>query len=188
MYVRIIALFATLVAGPNALATDEAGLDVAAARAAMAGQWSGKLEYLDYGAGRWFGIPVTVRIEDQGDGVTTIRKADFDDGPSVGNVRITSVELFDPAQSTVTAASFRKGRSVDLMIYRLRIDARSRDARNWTVVEEAQGQDDNRPAIIRLTTTRTGDGLVTLKEVDFQDDDKAEWLTRNRTTLNRTAD
>jgi hypothetical protein len=188
MHVRIFALFAALAFGHNALAADEAAFDVAAARVAMAGQWSGKLEYLDYGANRWFGIPVSVRVENQGDGVTTIRKADFDDGPAVGNVRITSVELFDPAQSTVTAASFRKGRAVDLMIYRLSVGAVSRDVRNWTVIEEAQGQDDDRPAIIRLTTTRTGDAITTLKEVDFQDDDKSDWLTRNRTTLTRTGD
>jgi hypothetical protein len=36
---------------------------------------------------------------------------------------------------------------------------------------------------VRITTTRDGNSLQALKEVDFQDDDKAEWLSRNRTKL-----
>ena len=51
-----------------------------------------------------------------------------------------------------------------------------------------QGEDDNRPATLRLTTVRDGDRVETLKEVDFLDDDKSEWLTRNRTRLTRTGD
>ena len=51
--------------------------------------------------------------------------------------------------------------------------------------EEALGKDDNRPAILRLTTTRDGNKIETVKQVDFQDDDKSEWLTRNRTRLKR---
>ena len=185
MRVAFIAAVALFFIAPAAQATGETAFSVSAARLAMAGQWSGKLEYLDYSANRWFGIPVSVRIEDQGDGVTIIRKADFDDGPAVGNVRITTIDMLDTAQSTITVAGFRKGRSVDLSIYSLRVEGKPADLRNWTMIEEAQGRDDNRPAIIRLTTTRKGDSVITLKEVDFQDDNRAEWLTRNRTTLTR---
>ncbi len=32
------------------------------------------------------------------------------------------------------------------------------------------------------------DTLVTLKEVDFSDDDKDEWISRNRTTLELVSD
>ena len=55
-------------------------------------------------------------------------------------------------------------------------------------IASAEGMDDDRPALIRETTTRDGDRLVTLKEVDFTDDAADEWLQRNRTVLERVAD
>ncbi|MES2755683.1 MAG: hypothetical protein V4659_13590 [Pseudomonadota bacterium] len=154
------------------------------ARASLAGEWRGKLEYRDYGADRWFGLPVTVTIEAVPDGRTLIRKAAFDDGPRVGTVHITSVALFDPATSRETSASFRAGRPVEPDTATLRLAA-SGDATHWTLIEERDGQDDDRPARIRETSVRDGAVLTTLKEVDFSDDGKAEWLVRNRTTLTR---
>jgi hypothetical protein len=160
-------------------------VDVTSARASLAGKWEGSLEYLDYSANKWFGIPVKTLIEDQGDGATTIRKSDFDDGPKVGNVRITSVELYDVAASTVTGGTFRKGRAVEVYTYKVRMEGKPVDATHWTMVEETLGKDNDRPATLRLTTTRDGDKVETLKQVDFQDDDKEEWITRNRTKLTR---
>ena len=163
-------------------------LDVAAARASMVGNWEGSLNYLDYGANKWFGIPVKTVVEDQGDGVTIIRKSDFDDGPKVGNVRITSVELYDPAAGTVTTGTFRKARPVEVLTYAVRMGETATDATHWTMVEESLGKDDDRPAMFRLTTTRNGNRIETVKQVDFQDDDKSEWLTRNRTRLTRVGE
>jgi hypothetical protein len=163
-------------------------LDVAAARASMVGNWEGSLDYLDYGANKWFGIPVKTVVEDQGDGVTIIRKSDFDDGPKVGNVRITSVELFDPGAGTVTTGTFRKARPVEVLTYAVRMGETAADAMHWTMVEESLGKDDDRPAMLRLTTTRNGNRIETVKQVDFQDDDKSEWLTRNRTRLTRVGE
>jgi hypothetical protein len=60
-----------------------------------------------------------------------------------------------------------------------------RDATHWTVIAESDSKDDNRPARIRETTTRNGDDLMSLKEVNFSDDDKDEWLQRNRTVLKK---
>jgi hypothetical protein len=157
--------------------------DVKAARASLTGNWEGRLEYLDYSANEWFGIPVKTRIEDQGDGATMIRKSDFDDGPVTGMVRITSVELFDPAASTVSTGTFRKGRTAEIMTYKVRMEGLAKDAAHWTMIEETTATDNKRPAMLRLTTTRNGDQLETLKEVDFQDDDKVEWMSRNRTRL-----
>jgi hypothetical protein len=159
----------------------------AAARASLIGSWTGSLEYLDYSANKWFGIPVKTQIADQGDGATIIRKSDFDDGPKVGNVRITSVELFDAATGTVSVGYFRKGKTASVDVYAVKIEGPAPDATHWTMVEELKGQDDNRPAMLRLTTVRNGDALETLKQVDFLDDDKAEWLSRNRTKLLRIA-
>lgn len=163
-----------------------APLTVATARQSLVGEWQGKLEYRDYQADRWFGLPVKTRISDGGDGVTLIRVSDFDDGPRVGNVRITSVSLLDGASETT--ATFRKGRKPELATFTLALAPASRDATRWTLVETAQGTDNDRPATIRLTTVRDGGRLVTLKEVDFTDDSKAEWLVRNRTTLERAGE
>jgi hypothetical protein len=162
--------------------------DIAAARASLVGAWEGELGYLDYSANRWFGIPVKTRIVDQGDGATMLRISDFDDGPKVGNVRITTGELFDAKASTVAVATFRKGRTVEVTTYAVRIDPASRDATHWTMIEETRGEDDDRPATLRLTTVRDGDRLETLKQVDFLDDARDEWLTRNRTRLTRVGD
>lgn len=175
---------AALIAQPDAASPPP--LDVAAARASLSGEWIGELEYRDYTADRWFGIPVKTRISDQGDGATMVRSSEFDDGPKVGIVRITSVELFDAAAGTVSVGTFRKGREAGLETYTVRLAPASRDATHWTVVEEATGEDDNRPATLRLTTVRDGDRIETIKEVDFLDDDQQVWLTRNRTRLARS--
>jgi hypothetical protein len=160
-----------------------ATVDLATARASLVGKWKGQLEYLDYSANKWFGIPVETVIEDQGDGATTIRKSDFDDGPKVGMVRITTVELFDAAKSIVTAGTFRKGRDSSLTTYIVRLDGAPKDLTHWTMIEETKSEDDSRPAMLRLTTVRDGDSIETLKEVDFLDDSKTEWMKRNRTRL-----
>ena len=86
-----------------------------------------------------------------------------------------------------TTANFRKGRKPELATATLALDRASRDATHWTLVETETATDDNRPAILRVTTVRDGDAVVALKEVDFTDDQTATWLTRNRTTLRRVA-
>lgn len=181
---RRVRYFASTIACLSLFATQAAaqGVDLAAARAGLAGKWTGKLEYLDYSANKWFGIPVTTSIENQSDGVTTLRRSDFDDGPKVGMVRITTVELFDAKAGTVAVGTFRKGRKAEITTYSARLVS-AKDATHWTMIEETKVEDNNRPATLRLTTVRNGDAVETLKEVDFLDDQKAEWLTRNRTRL-----
>lgn len=184
MRLSALALAMLSVSSPAAAQTSPP-VDLAAARASMVGAWSGSLEYLDYTANKWFGIPVKVQIEDQGDGATIIRKADFDDGPTVGNVRITTVELLDAAKAKVSVGTFRKGRAAEVSVYDARLDGTAKDAKHWTMIEEVKAEDDNRPAMLRLTTIRDGDTVTTLKQVDFLDDTKAEWISRNRTKLTR---
>ena len=181
---RLFAYFMAVLITSTANATSSA-VDLTTARASMAGKWTGQLEYLDYTADQWFGIPVTTTIEDQGDGATIIRRSNFDDGPKVGMVRITTIELLDPASSTIVSATFRKGRSAELTTYTAGIDGSSKDATHWTMIEETKSKDDNRPAMVRLTTVRNGDRVQTLKEVDFLDDTKSQWMKRNRVTLVR---
>lgn len=103
-------------------------------------------------------------------------------------MRITSVEVFDAAAATVQVGTFRKGRAAEIMTYKVSLAPGSRDPLHWTMIEQATGEDDERPATLRLTTLRDGDRVETLKEVDFLDDDKTEWLTRNRIRLTRVGD
>ena len=160
-----------------------APLTVAAARQSLVGQWRGKLEYRDYQADKWFGLPLDLAVRDGGDGVTLIRVADFDDGPKTGIVRITTVSLLDGAAET--SATFRKGRKPELSTATLTLGPVSRNATHWTLIETATATDDNRPATLRITTMRLGDTLMALKEVDFTDDQTVTWLVRNRTTVKR---
>lgn len=181
----ILALAVAVLAVPaGAQEPNPAPLTLSEALASQLGSWTGKLEYRDYSADRWFGLPVTVTIRDGGDGVTQIRTADFDDGPKTGIVRITTISMLGKDGVTEYSTAFRKGRVPELAVARLTLTA-ARDATHWTVVSTEEGKDDNRPATLRLTTTRDGATLTTLKEVDFSDDAKAEWLVRNRTVLVR---
>ena len=180
--VRVFLISAAILASASSAATQ---LTLAEARQSLIGRWQGKLEYRDYKANRWFGLPVNVEVRDGGDGVTLIRTADYDDGPTTGNVRITTVTILGADGTEETSATFRKGRAAELMTAKLALGAASTSNNNWTIIETSDGKDDDRPATLRLTTTLTGSKLVTLKEVDFTDDVKTEWLVRNRTTLER---
>lgn len=161
-------------------------LTVAQARASLAGEWTAELQYRDYQSGQWQGIPFKTTIAMVGDGVTQIRTSAYDDGPKAGTVWITTVALLGKDGTTEYAGTYRAGRPVEHETARLRIEAGS-DAAHWVLVSESDGQDDDRPARIREVTTRDGDTVTTVKDVDFQDDAKAEWLTRNRTVLKRSA-
>lgn len=164
--------------------TAPASLTISALRAGTAGNWRGRLEYLDYSANQWFGIPMTVAIESQIDRVTTIRKADFDDGPIIGMVRITTVTSVNEAEKTESSAIFRKNRPMDADVWQVRLSSVT-DSTHWTIVAETVGKDGNGQAKLRETTTRDGNSLTTLKEVDPLSDDKDEYFSRNRTRLTK---
>ncbi len=160
---------------------------LAQARASMAGAWKGELQYLDYQSGEWQGIPVTVTVTLEGDGNTLSRRAAFDDGPKVGNVYITSLSMLGPDGMTEYSTAFRAGRTPDLGSETLTL-ASATDAAHWTMLATHDGEDDDRPARIRETTTRDGAKMITLKEVDFLDEPGEQWFSRNRTVLERTDD
>ena len=154
--------------------------------AATAGTWTGKLQYRDYQSNKWEGLPVQVKITVQGDGVTLIRSAAFDDGPQTGTVWITTVSQFDPARGSETYAMFRKGRELDTGTRTLALAGPARDSAHWTIVTLETRKDGDSLAQVRETTTRDGASMITLKEVNPLDDGKDEWLPRNRTVLMRT--
>jgi hypothetical protein len=175
-----------MLAGP-AVAQGTVPLDAAAALAATAGDWSGELQYRDYQSDTWQGLPVTVHIVAQPDGVTTVRTARFDDGPQTGMVWITTVALVDRATAMVSTASFRRGRAVDSDSQRLTMPTAPVDATHWTIVATSRRMDGDSMAQVRETTVRDGDSMTTLKEVDPEGDGVDAWLLRNRTLLTRDA-
>ena len=180
------AFAAMLVAATPAAAEDAApAITLAEARASTAGAWAGELQYLDYQSGEWQGIPVTVTVTLEGDGNTLSRRAAFDDGPRVGMVYITSLAMLGPDGTTEYSTGFRAGRTPELGSDTLTLAAAT-DAEHWTIRATRDGEDDDRPARIRETTTRDGASLVTLKEVDFLDEPGEQWFSRNRSVLEKT--
>lgn len=182
----LVALAASAVAG-EATSASTNNVDAAALVAGTAGKWTGELQYRDYQTNSWQGLPVEVVIAVQPDQVTTVRTARYDDGPQTGFVTITTTAMIDPSAATSSYASFRKGRAVDSGQARITAITPGRDALRWSIVTIETRKDGNSIAQVRETTTRDGNVLTTLKEVDPVDDGKAEWLPRNRSVLTKVA-
>lgn len=151
--------------------------------AATAGDWQGELQYRDYQSNEWEGLPVKVKVAAQGDGVTMVRTAAFDDGPKAGTVFITTVTQVDPGTGRENYAAFRKNREPDSGAAQLSVASGPRDLTHWTIIATETRKDGDSPALVRETTTRCGTSLVTLKEVDPLGDGITEWKPRNRTVL-----
>jgi hypothetical protein len=180
----VFALAALTPAAPAVAQQAAPAVTLAQARASTAGAWQGELQYLDYQSGEWQGIPVAVKVTLEGDGNTLTRRAEFDDGPQVGMVYITSMAILDKDGRTEYSTGFRAGRTPELGSDTLTL-ASAFDAAHWTILATRDGMDDNRPARIRETTTRDGASMVTLKEIDFLDEPGEQWFSRNRTVLER---
>jgi len=151
----------------------------------LAGHWTGTLGYRDYQSNTLFRLKVNTEIRAIGDGVTLVRISEFDEGPGRTPAFITSASLYDPAASTVTTAGLRKGRAVEAATEALRVAAYT-DATHWTVIAETDGEDDNKPARLRVTEVRDGDKLTATKEV--MPVGAAVWAFRNVTELVRVGD
>lgn len=178
------ALLAALTPALPAAAQEAPAVTLAQARASTAGAWTGELQYLDYQSGEWQGIPLTVTVTLEGDGNTLTRRAAFDDGPKVGMVYITSLSILGADGTTEYNTAFRAGRTPDLIANTVALAAAAQ-AERWTMLATRDGEDNNRPARIRETTTRDGARMITLKEVDFLDEPGEQWFSRNRTVLER---
>lgn len=182
-----LALVALLCAAPAISAAQEpAAPSPTELRRQTVGRWTGALGYRDYQSDQLFEIPVATTIALVGDGVTQVRTSLFDDGPDKP-VWITSVSLDDPAAGTVTSASYRAGRPVELDTESMTVAA-WRDATHWTIVYSTTGEDDEQPADIRVTETRDGDDLTSVKEVRPVGAGDDAWRFRNQTRLSRLPD
>ncbi|ADL02443.1 hypothetical protein [Brevundimonas subvibrioides] len=186
MTLRLIAAVLTLLILTPCAALAQSQPTATQLRLGLVGQWSGALGYRDYQSDRMFEIPVTTTITTPGDGATQVRQSLFDDGPDKP-VWITTVSLDDLAAGTSTAASFRAGNAPELSTDTVRVTAFA-DATHWTLVYARTGEDDDRPADIRVTETRDGDSLLEIKEVRPVGSDDTAWRFRNQTRLTRTGD
>ena len=180
---RRLAVFALSLIPGGALAAAPTPPSLAELLAATAGDWQGELQYRDYQSDKWEGLPVKVKVQAQGDGVTVVRTAAFDDGPKTGIVYITTVTQLDPATGRESYAAFRKNREPDSGTAQLLLGSGPRDLTHWTIITTETRKDGDSLALVRETTTRDGTSLVTLKEVDPVDDGVDGWLPRNRTVL-----
>lgn len=180
---RDLTILLALLAAPALAADKDAG--AAALLAQTAGRWQGELQYRDYQSNTWQGLPMTVTIVAQPDQVTTIRTAQYDDGPKTGIVTITTVNAVDPAASNLSYASFRRSRATDVGLEKIVKVEQGADASHWTIVTTETRKDGDQIAEVRETTTRDGDAMTTLKEVNPVDDGQDVWLPRNRSVLRR---
>jgi len=160
----------------------EARPAAAALRADLAGAWTGALGYRDYQTNKLTELAVETRIDSVADGLTQIRTSRFDEGPGRKPVWITSVSLDDPKAGTVTTAGFRAGRKVEPETETVEV-AKYASPTSWTLIYRQTGEDDDKPADIRVTETRTGNALLEVKEVSPVGADT--WAFRNQTRLTR---
>ncbi|WP_404368921.1 hypothetical protein AB5I39_15700 [Sphingomonas sp. MMS24-J45] len=182
---RHLTILLALIATPALSAETDTGTKAAALLAGTAGRWQGELQYRDYQSNTWQGLPMTVTIAAQPDRVTTVRTAQFDDGPKTGIVTITTVNAVDPVAATLSYAAFRRSRPTDTGVEQISAAEAGADATHWKIVTMERRTDGNQVADVRETTTRDGDTLTTLKEVNPVEDGKDEWLPRNRSVLRR---
>lgn len=174
-------LLIALLATPLVAATPESS--PADLERALAGHWAGTLGYKDYQSGDISKLEVKTEIRAGADGVTVVRVSEFDEGPGRAPAFITSASLYDPMAGTVSIATLRKGRRAELATDRLRVAAFA-DATHWTIVDEADSRDDDKPAKLRVTEMRDGDRLTATKEA--MPEGATTFAFRNVTELTRT--
>ena len=148
----------------------------------LKGHWQGHLSYRDYSQNKWYDLPENKTIEVLADGHTFLETARYDDGPT-GIVYIYTLSAFESDSKTIKSFSTRKGRAAVNDQETVSFKGSPASSENFILVFDSEGQDDNRPAHLRTTLTRKGSHYDTLKEVDFTDDNRNEWLVRNTSSL-----
>ncbi len=173
---RLHVLLSCLVLSSPAFATDAA--DVLQAWATQEGEWRG---YID------------IYSAESSDPTTVILLSSWDAVPS--GTRLTRIETFvsdqgenssvtvmyaDPETGHIVTPYFAGGPQRD---YRFAvISADLIDDTHWTTViasPEGREEYEGRPAVLRYVRTRTGDTLVSTKEVDFLDDNEDAYELRS---------
>ncbi len=162
-----------------ALSTVRADVELSSLLDASAGSWEGELYYLDYRSGQRFGIPMRVDARMTPDGATLVRELTFTDPGNL--VHAINLVTIDRDSGELVEAYFREGRG-ELLRYDV-VDVEFENDRQWRIVYEQDGNDDNRPARIRHTLSRNGDEMSSSKEVRFLDSDDDGLILRNGSLL-----
>ncbi|NNF66130.1 MAG: hypothetical protein HKM98_01330 [Gammaproteobacteria bacterium] len=134
-------------------------------RVAAGSDWKGHLSYLDYSSGSMSRIPVEIEIEEP-----------------TGRTLVYSIKY--PGETQYNAREkikfSRDGRQLDGGL----IVAREQNADgDLVLVTTFRGEDDDRPADIRMTYEIGSSEFSISKEVRFEDD--SEYLLRNKYSLSR---
>ena len=160
-------------------------LTVAEARASLLGRWEGLYESLDGGAAsEAFSWPVTVAIEDAGDGRTYIERQKFAGMDDDGALQLT-VTILDSDGATEHGTQFVRGSVPEARSTNLTLTA-ARDATHWTLTGVADHRRDGEALQARTTIVREGDTLVSTVELDPPGDEPPFGATRR--TLRRTGE
>ena len=149
----------------------------------LTGQWVGALGYRDYQSNKLFELLVTTWIEGVPDGATQIRRSQYDEGPKQAPVWIISLLQWSK-DGTLSTATMRAGRDPELISEAAQVASYSAPDK-WVIVYSRTGTDGDSPSDIRVTETRTGDELLSVKEVRPAGNRTAPWQFRNQTRLKR---
>jgi len=146
--------------------------------ASLEGAWTGTLSYRDYGTKNLTRIPVALSMEAQPDGETLVQRFNFTDP----GFQVYATNLITVKDGVLAGATARAGRAFETYEKSATV-TRQVLPNQWTVVLDGETTDGNRPARVRETMVRAEGTLSVLKEVDYLDDDKKEWIFRNEITL-----
>ena len=174
MAAPFVALLLASTALTGAAQSRDAGTPSSAFLSDLAGEWQGTLTYRDYQSDRRVSIPLAMS--------NTVEK--------VGGVLHSDIQFTDPGRiirnldmSTLSedgsewiALSVADGEFDE---ERLIIASFDKTPSGWQVVLTGSGQDDGRPADLRITRTLSGDSFTSTKEVRLQGAPDAEWAFRN---------
>ncbi|MEM6857303.1 MAG: hypothetical protein AAF559_05480 [Pseudomonadota bacterium] len=144
----------------------------------LEGVWEGTLSYRDYQSNKMESIPVAVTMLLEPDGQTMVQRFDYTDP----GFQVYVTNLITVKDGLLTGATARAGRVFETYEKDLTVTAQTLP-QQWTLVMDDASNDDGRPARIRETMVRSEGTLNVLKEVDYLDDDKEEWIFRNEITL-----
>ena len=144
----------------------------------LEGVWEGTLTYRDYQSNNLESIPVAVTMQMEPDGQTIVQRFDYTDP----GFQVYVTNLITVKDDLLTGATARAGRAFETYEKGLRVTAQTMP-QQWTLVMDDEFNDDGRPARVRETMVRSEGTLSVLKEVDYLDDDKEEWVFRNKITL-----
>lgn len=161
------------------------GFSPAEAYLGLAGQWTGSLSYRDYSSDIWFDLAEHRTIVVLKDGHSVMETSAYDDGPKTGLVYTYTLSAIEPDGRTLKSLSTRKNQPASTDIETLSFKGTPASAEDFTLVFDSVGKDDDHPARLRITLTRKGTHLETLKEVNPDVSGKGEWRIRNRTRLDQ---